>query len=109
MRRKYIVMMRFGNSQTHNLDEQFHNKDDADKYVELMKKNKPDVEFYLFEQSKDYQHTGEKKKPTKLTFLDKVRLGVWQILFNVVLLKGNQGDLVALFCSQLRGVGNTSY
>jgi len=69
-------MMRFGNSQTHNLDEQFHNKDDADKYVELMKKNKPDVEFYLFEQSKDYQHTEEKKKPTKLTFLDKVRLGV---------------------------------
>ena len=76
MRRKYIVMKRFGKSETHNLDEQFHNKDDADKYVELMKKNNPDVEFYLFEQCKDYQHTEEKKKPTKLTFLDKVRLGV---------------------------------
>ena len=76
MRRKYIVMMRFGDSETHNLDEQFHNKDDADKYVELMKKNKPRVEFYLFEQSKDYQHAQEKKKPTKLTFLDKVRLGI---------------------------------
>jgi hypothetical protein len=41
-----------------------------------MKKNKPSVKFYLFEQSNDYQHTEEKKKPTKLTFLDKVRLGV---------------------------------
>ena len=76
MIRKYIVMMRFGDSETFNLDEQFHNKDDANKYVELMKKNKPSVKFYLFEQSKDYQHTEEKKKPTKLTFLDKVRLGM---------------------------------
>ena len=76
MIRKYIVMMRFGDSETFNLDEQFVSRQDADKYVELMKKNKPDVEFYLFEQSKDYQHTEEKKKPTKLTFLDKVRLGM---------------------------------
>ena len=76
MIRKYIVMMRFGDSETFNLDEQFHNKDDANKYVELMKKNKPSVKFYLFEQSNDYQHTEEKKKPTKLTFLDKVRLGM---------------------------------
>ena len=76
MIRKYIVMMRFGNSETFNLDEQFVNKQDADKYVELMQKNKPDVKFYLFEQSKDYNYTEEKKKPTKLTFLDKVRLGV---------------------------------
>ena len=68
--------MRFGNNETFNLDEQFVSKQDADKYVELMQKNKPDVKFYLFEQSKDYQHTEEKKKPTKLTFLDKVRLGV---------------------------------
>ena len=69
-------MMRFGDSETFNLDEQFVNRQDADKYVELMQKNKPNVKFYLFEQSKDYQHTEEKKKPTKLTFLDKVRLGV---------------------------------
>ena len=32
-------MMRFGNSETFNLDEQFVNKQDADKYVELMQKN----------------------------------------------------------------------
>ena len=76
MIRKYIVMMRFGDSETFNLDEQFVNREDADKYVELMKKNKPSVKFYLFEQSNDYQHTEEKKKPTKLTFLDKVRLGI---------------------------------
>ena len=76
MIRKYIVMMRFGNSETLNLSEQFAHRQDADKYVELMKKNKPNVKFYLFEQSKDYQHTEEKKKPTKLTFLDKVRLGM---------------------------------
>ena len=68
--------MRFGDSETFNLDEQFHNKDDADNYVELMKKNEPNVKFYLFEQSKDYNYTEEKKKPTKLTFLDKVRLGM---------------------------------
>ena len=76
MIRKYIVMMRFGQNETFNLDEQFVNKQDADKYVELMQKNKPNVKFYLFEQSKDYNYTEEKKKPTKLTFLDKVRLGV---------------------------------
>ena len=76
MIRKYIVMMRFGDSETFNLDEQFVNRQDADKYVELMQKNKPNVKFYLFEQSKDYNYTEEKKKPTKLTFLDKVRLGV---------------------------------
>ena len=69
-------MMRFGNSETFNLDEQFVSRQDADKYVELMKKNKPSVKFYLFEQSNDYQHTEEKNKPTKLTFLDKVRLGI---------------------------------
>ena len=72
MIRKYIVMMRFGDSETFNLDEQFVNRQDADKYVELMQKNKPNVKFYLFEQSKDYNYTEEKKKPTKLTFLDKV-------------------------------------
>ena len=76
MIRKYIVMMRFGDSETFNLDEQFVSRQDADKYVELMQKNKPNVKFYLFEQSQDYQHTEEKKKPTKLTFLDKVRLSI---------------------------------
>ena len=76
MIRKYIVMMRFGNSETFNLDEQFVSRQDADKYVELMKKNNPDVEFYLFEQSKDYQHTEEKKKSTDLTWVDKVRLRI---------------------------------
>ncbi len=54
-------MMRFGKSETFNLDEQFVNRQDADKYVELMQKNKPNVKFYLFEQSQDYQHTEEKK------------------------------------------------
>ena len=76
MIRKYIVMMRFGDSETFNLDEQFVSRQDADKYVELMKKNKPDVKFYLFEQSKDYNYTEEKKKTTNLTWIDKVRLGV---------------------------------
>ncbi len=76
MIRKYIVMMRFGDSETFNLDEQFVNKQDADTYVKLMQKNKPNVKFYLFEQSKDYNYTEEKKKPTNLTWIDKVRLGV---------------------------------
>ena len=76
MIRKYIVMMRFGRSETFNLDEQFENRQDADKYVELMQKNKPDVNFYLFEQSKDYQHTDDKRKSTDLTWVDKVRLRI---------------------------------
>ena len=76
MIRKYIVMMRFGQNETFNLDEQFVNKQDADKYVELMLKNKPDVKFYLFEQSKDYQHTDDKRKSTDLTWVDKVRLRI---------------------------------
>ena len=76
MIRKYIVMMRFGDSETFNLDEQFVNRQDADKYVELMQKNKPNVKFYLFEQSKDYQHTEDKKKSTDLTWVDKVRLRI---------------------------------
>ena len=41
-----------------------------------MQKNKPNVKFYLFEQSKDYQHTEDKKKSNNLTWIDKVRLGV---------------------------------
>ena len=69
-------MMRFGRNETFNLDEQFVNRQDADKYVELMKKNKPSVKFYLFEQSKDYQHTEEKKKSTDLTWVDRVRLRI---------------------------------
>ena len=69
-------MMRFGDSETFNLDEQFVNKQDADKYVELMQNNKPDVKFYLFEQSKDYQHTDDKRKSTDLTWVDKVRLRI---------------------------------
>ena len=76
MIRKYIVMMRFGNNETFNLDEQFVSKLDADKYVELMQKNKPDVKFYLFEQSKDYQHTDDKRKSTDLTWVDTVRLRI---------------------------------
>ena len=76
MIRKYIVMMRFGQNETFNLDEQFVNRQDADKYVELMQKNKPDVKFYLFEQSKDYNHTEDKKKSTDLTWVDRVRLRI---------------------------------
>ena len=76
MIRKYIVMMRFGNSETLNLSEQFAHRQDADKYVELMQKNKPDVKFYLFEQSKDYQHTDDKRKSTDLPWVDKVRLRI---------------------------------
>ena len=76
MRRKYIVMMRFGDSETLNLSEQFAHRQDADKYVELMQKNKPNVKFYLFEQSKDYQHTDDKKKSTNLTWFDRTRLGI---------------------------------
>jgi len=76
MIRKYIVMMRFGRNETFNLDEQFVNRQDADKYVELMQKNKPDVKFYLFEQSKDYNYTEDKKKSTDLTWVDRVRLRI---------------------------------
>ena len=42
-----------------------------------MQKNKRDVKFYLFEQSKDYNHTEDKKKYTNLTWFDRTILGIY--------------------------------
>ena len=54
---KYIVMMRFGDSKSFNLDKGFISKDDAKQYVSIMKRSNQDkfVKYYLFEQSVDFQ------------------------------------------------------
>ncbi len=54
---KYIVMMRFGDSKSFNLDKQFVSIDDASQYVAIMKRSNQDkfVKYYLFEQSVDFQ------------------------------------------------------
>ncbi len=54
---KYIVMMRFGDSKSFNLDKQFVSKDDASQYVAIMKRSNQAkfVKYYLFEQSVDFQ------------------------------------------------------
>tara|TARA_R100000808_G_C2084567_1_gene107205 strand:+ start:497 stop:754 length:258 start_codon:yes stop_codon:yes gene_type:complete len=79
---KYLVMMRFGDSDSYHYDRGFFSKDDADTYVKLMMKNigTSSASYYLFEQSKDYQHKEPEKKVkeklTPLTYLDKIRLKI---------------------------------
>jgi len=56
--KKYIVMSKFKNQPNFIQDKQFFNRESADKYVELMieAKDYDNLEYFLFEQSHDYQH-----------------------------------------------------
>ena len=56
--RRYMVMGKFKHANTFILEKQFMNKHSADQYVSLMKENKEysDYEYFLFEQSKDYNY-----------------------------------------------------
>jgi len=56
--RKYIVMGKFKFSDRYILEKQFINKHSADDYVNIMKENSEynDYEYFLFEQSKDYNY-----------------------------------------------------
>ena len=59
--KKYMVMSKFKHSDRFNLEKQFINKHSADAYVNLMIEDKEytDIEYFLFEQSHDYQHIEE--------------------------------------------------
>lgn len=59
--KKYIVMSKFKNQPNFIQDKQFFNRESADKYVELMieAKDYDNLEYFLFEQSHDYQHIEE--------------------------------------------------
>ena len=59
--KKYIVMSKFKNQNNFIQDKQFFNRESADKYVELMieAKDYDNLEYFLFEQSHDYQHIEE--------------------------------------------------
>ena len=59
--KKYIVMSKFKSSDRFNLEKQFVNKHSADAYVGLMIEDKEyeNIEYFLFEQSHDYQHIEE--------------------------------------------------
>ena len=59
--KKYIVMSKFKSSDRFNLEKQFVNRHSADAYVGLMIEDKEyeNIEYFLFEQSHDYQHKDE--------------------------------------------------
>ena len=62
--KKYMVMSKFNHSDRFNLEKQFVNRHSADAYVELMIEDKEyaDIEYFLFEQSHDYQNKEENWK-----------------------------------------------
>ena len=59
--KKYMVMSKFNHSDRFNLEKQFVNRHSADAYVELMIEDREyeGIEYFLFEQSHDYQHKEE--------------------------------------------------
>tara|TARA_R100000234_G_C4942914_1_gene153735 strand:- start:227 stop:574 length:348 start_codon:yes stop_codon:yes gene_type:complete len=59
--KKYMVMSKFNHSDRFNLEKQFVNRHSADAYVELMIEDREyeGIEYFLFEQSHDYQHKDE--------------------------------------------------
>ena len=59
--KKYMVMSKFKSSDRFNLEKQFVNRHSADAYVDLMIEDKEydNIEYFLFEQSHDYQHIEE--------------------------------------------------
>ena len=59
--KKYMVMSKFKHSDRFNLEKQFLNRHSADAYVSLMIEDREydSIEYFLFEQSHDYQHKDE--------------------------------------------------
>tara|TARA_Y100001972_G_scaffold36986_1_gene45511 strand:- start:2 stop:340 length:339 start_codon:yes stop_codon:yes gene_type:complete len=62
--KKYIVMSKFKGQNNFIQDKQFYNRESADRYVELMveAKDYDNLEYFLFEQSHDYQDKEENWK-----------------------------------------------
>lgn len=56
--KKYVVMSKFKNQDRFMLEKQFVNRHSADHYAELMTEAKDydELEYFLFEQSNDYQN-----------------------------------------------------
>ena len=55
---KYVIMSKFKNSSNFFVEQQFDNLNSADTYVKLMIDNEKNnrLEYFLFEQSKDYNY-----------------------------------------------------
>jgi len=55
---KYVIMTKFKGSSNFFIEQQFDNLQSADTYVKLMIDNEKDkrLEYFLFEQSKDYNY-----------------------------------------------------
>ena len=70
--KKYMVMSKFNHSDRFNLEKQFVNRHSADAYVELMIEDREyeGIEYFLFEQSHDYQH----KDPEEENWKDMVEV-----------------------------------
>ena len=59
--KKYVVMSKFKSQDRFMLEKQFVNRHSADHYAKLMAEAKDydELEYFLFEQSHDYQHIEE--------------------------------------------------
>jgi|TARA_B110000503_G_scaffold23910_1_gene37465 hypothetical protein len=55
---KYVVMAKYKSSNNFYIEEQFDKLSNADTYVSLMqdKNDKANLEYFLFEQSRDYNY-----------------------------------------------------
>lgn len=55
---KYMVFGKFKDSKNFIFEKQFISKESADKYVDIIKENNDyeNYEYFLFEQSKDYNY-----------------------------------------------------
>ena len=58
--KRFIVMRKYNNSEAFFSEQGFTDKNIADEYAELMRKQEPNYNYYLFEQSKHYGN-GEDK------------------------------------------------
>ena len=58
--KRFIVMRKYNNSDVFFSEQGFTDKNYADEYAELMRKQDPNYNYYLFEQSKHYGN-GEDK------------------------------------------------
>ena len=59
--KRFIIMKRYKSNGYFYTERGFADRTDADNYAELLKKQEPDYEWYMFEQSKHYGN-GEDKK-----------------------------------------------
>ena len=58
--KRFIIMKRYRSNGYFYTERGFADRIDADNYAELLRKQEPDYEWYMFEQSKQYVNGDEK-------------------------------------------------